>query len=61
VFSLAFVEVADGQDAPAGYGESWGKPRPPFDAVWFTPRANDDDPCAGLADFMTKKTEEVKP
>jgi uncharacterized iron-regulated protein len=60
VFSLAFVEVAEGQDDPAKYGEPWGTPRPPFDAVWFTPRANDDDPCAGLADFMKQKQEQEK-
>jgi uncharacterized iron-regulated protein len=63
VFSLGFLEVADGKDSPAGYGESWGQARPPFDAVWFTPRANDDNPCAGLADFMKNKHEheEAKP
>ena len=58
VFSLAFVEVAEKQDSPANYGESWGKPLPPFDAVWFTPRANDDDPCAGLAEFIKKKKQQ---
>jgi uncharacterized iron-regulated protein len=55
VFSLAFIEVADGQDDPASYGELLGAPRPPFDAVWFTPRANDDDPCAGMADFIKNR------
>ncbi|MEA2755315.1 MAG: hypothetical protein QOJ54_1604 [Aliidongia sp.] len=61
VFSLGFIEVVEGRDGPAGYGESWGQPQPPFDAVWFTPRANDNDPCAGLADFMKKKQEDGKP
>jgi uncharacterized iron-regulated protein len=60
VFSLAFVEVADEHDNPATYGEPWGKPLPPFDAVWFTPRASDDDPCIGFADFMKKKKEQDK-
>ncbi|MGB8840275.1 MAG: ChaN family lipoprotein [Aliidongia sp.] len=60
VFSLAFIEVADGQDDPASYGESWGGPRLPFDAVWFTPRANDDDPCAGMADFIKKPKDAVE-
>jgi uncharacterized iron-regulated protein len=60
MFSLAFVEVADGEDSPASYGEPFGAPRPPFDAVWFTPRANDDDPCAGLADVLKKKQEQDK-
>jgi uncharacterized iron-regulated protein len=60
VFSLAFVEVADGRDDPARYGELFAAPRPPFDAIWFTPRANDDDPCAGLAEFMKKRQEQEK-
>ena len=61
VFSLAFVEVGDDHPDPASYGEEWGVPRPPFDAVWFTPRANDDDPCAGFADFIKHKQEHDKP
>lgn len=60
IFSLAFVEVAEGKDDPAAYGSNWGVARPPFDAVWFTPRDNDDDPCAGLAEFLKKKKEQEK-
>ena len=59
VFSLAFVEVADGRLDPAAYGDPWGSPSPPFDALWFTPRANDDDPCAAMTEFMRKKKEKV--
>lgn len=49
VTSVAFVEVAAGEDDPAGYAARWNTTRMPFDFVWFTPRANDDDPCAAFA------------
>lgn len=57
IYSLAFIEVADDMQEPAAYGEPLGSQLPPFDAIMFTPRATDDDPCAGLADFLKKKKE----
>lgn len=45
VTSVAFVEVAAGEVDPAAYAARWNTARMPFDYVWFTPRANDDDPC----------------
>ncbi|HIJ62082.1 MAG TPA: ChaN family lipoprotein [Rhodospirillaceae bacterium] len=60
VFSLAFLEVDEDITDPAAYGEPLGSRRPPFDAIWFTPRANDDDLCAGLADFLKRKQEKEK-
>jgi uncharacterized iron-regulated protein len=45
---VAFVEVVDGQDTPEAYGESFASDALPFDFVWFTPRADDDDPCDAL-------------
>jgi uncharacterized iron-regulated protein len=60
VFSLAFVEVADEQTDPAAYGEAFGAPEPPFDAIWFTPRTSDDDPCAEMINFMKKKAEKER-
>jgi uncharacterized iron-regulated protein len=56
-FSLAFIEVDDNQTDPAAYGAVFGAALPPFDAIWFTPRINDDDPCAEMINFMKKKTE----
>lgn len=55
-FSLAFIEVDDETD-PAAYGEAYGTSSLPYDAVWFTPRANDDDPCAEMIKFMQQKKE----
>ncbi len=57
IFSLGFVEVVDDRTDPDSYGEPWGTDKPPFDAVWFTPRASDEDPCAGFAEHMKKKKE----
>lgn len=45
VMSLAFREVQSGQKEPAAYTANEG----PFDFVWFTPRASDEDPCAAFA------------
>ncbi len=49
--SIAFVEVDPAERDPARYGAAWLAPEPPFDLVSFTPRANDEDPCAA---FRTK-------
>jgi uncharacterized iron-regulated protein len=48
VASLAFLEVAKGVDDPAAYAKPLGATDLPFDFVWFTPRADDTDPCAPL-------------
>ncbi|RYZ04031.1 MAG: hypothetical protein EOO73_25600 [Myxococcales bacterium] len=45
VVSLAFREVQSGHDEPGDYLADEG----PFDFVWFTPRASDEDPCAAFA------------
>jgi len=49
VSSLAFVEVEHGKDEPAAYASRWNTTKLPFDFVWFTPRATDEDPCAAFA------------
>jgi uncharacterized iron-regulated protein len=49
VWSIAFAEVERGKDEPAAYASRWNTTKLPFDFVWFTPRANDDDPCAAFA------------
>jgi uncharacterized iron-regulated protein len=45
VVSLAFVEAEPGRTEPAAYVAAHG----PFDYLWFTPRATDEDPCASFA------------
>ncbi len=49
VVSIAFAEVEKGKDQPPAYASRWNATALPFDFVWFTPRANDDDPCAAFA------------
>jgi uncharacterized iron-regulated protein len=45
VASIAFVEVDKQKSAPQQYASQYGNDRLPFDYVWFTPRAHDEDPC----------------
>ena len=46
--SIAFIEVETTIDVPEGYAARFASAALPFDLVWFTPRANDDDPCAAF-------------
>jgi uncharacterized iron-regulated protein len=46
--SIAFVEVSHGDSDPRAYAAAWHSLALPFDFVLFTPRANDDDPCAKM-------------
>lgn len=48
IVSVAFVEVADDENDPLAYGPRYHAAALPFDYVWFTPRASDDDPCAAM-------------
>jgi uncharacterized iron-regulated protein len=45
VASVAFVEVDLRRSSPEDYASRFGAMTLPFDFVWFTPRASDDDPC----------------
>ncbi len=49
VSSVAFVEVERGKDEAPAYASRWNTTTLPFDFVWFTPRATDEDPCAAFA------------
>ena len=55
VFTIAFVEVTDGAADPAAYAEIHDSDHLPFDAVWFTPRADRLDPCEAFRRHMEKK------
>jgi uncharacterized iron-regulated protein len=45
IATLAPLEVQEGWSQPADYAAAYGGALP-FDWVWFTPRMDDDDPCA---------------
>ena len=47
--SIAFAEVQADKTEPSAYAPRWNATALPFDFVWFTPRATDEDPCAALA------------
>jgi uncharacterized iron-regulated protein len=49
VVSIAFAEVEKGKNDPPAYAARWNATALPFDFVWFTPRATDEDPCAAFA------------
>jgi hypothetical protein len=52
---LAFIEVKEGETAPAAYGALFNTQSVPFDAVWFTPRAAREDQCEALRRHLDKK------
>lgn len=54
LLSIAFVEVEDGEPDPTAYAAKFGATAPPFDALWFTPRANDIDHCAEMEKMMKR-------
>jgi uncharacterized iron-regulated protein len=49
VVSIAFTEVQADKTTPVAYAPTWNATALPFDFVWFTPRATDEDPCAAFA------------
>ncbi|MGE4279201.1 MAG: ChaN family lipoprotein [Magnetospirillum sp.] len=55
VMSIAFIEVQAGKDDPTQYAESFDSDTLPFDAVWFTARAERPDPCETFRQHMQKK------
>jgi uncharacterized iron-regulated protein len=48
VTSITMVEVEGEKLEPAAYAVRWNTTELPFDYLWFTPRAKDDDPCEGF-------------
>ncbi len=55
IFALGIIEVAKDATLPGQYGTPYGVARPPFDAVWFTPRTARSDPCDGFKKYRKKK------
>ncbi len=50
IVAIALTEVEAGADDPAAYATTAaeGATEPVFDYLWFSPRAERDDPCAGF-------------
>jgi len=55
IFTLGIIEVSENENAPLSYGATYGAKRPPFDAVWFTPRQARKDPCKKFKNFRKRK------
>lgn len=56
VVSVAFMEVEPGLSQPGDYVPAPAGGEAPFDFIYFTPRADLTDHCAGLKEQMRKKT-----
>ena len=56
--TVAFLEVQEGSTDLGAYAQAFGVDALPFDYVWFTPRDNDDDPCAELEQRFSGHGEE---
>ena len=55
--SVGLLEVVEGQRRPGDYGSPFGSDRPPFDFVWFSPRADEEDPCDKYAESLIRAKE----
>jgi uncharacterized iron-regulated protein len=56
ILTVAPVEVEPGKTTPESYRRFFGDGPLPFDIVWFTPKVDDVDHCAGLAEkFRNRK------
>jgi len=54
VISVGMLEVDVDLTKPSQYAGNWDVSKLPFDFVWFTPRANEDDPCDKYAEQLKK-------
>jgi uncharacterized iron-regulated protein len=54
VISVVFLEVSQDRHEPTAYAARFRRQVFPFDYVWFTPRVDDDDPCAAFEEQLKK-------
>ena len=52
--SIGLIEVRDGETDPDSYAAAFQTERLPFDYVWFTPRADAEDPCEKYRDELQR-------
>ncbi|MFN3076792.1 MAG: ChaN family lipoprotein [Alphaproteobacteria bacterium] len=57
IVSVAFIEVDDDHADAWTYADRFGVATLPFDLVWFTPRVDNEDPCAKMVEHMHRKKE----
>lgn len=54
VVAVAFLEVDRESTKPADYASDFGRATLPFDYVWFTPRADETDPCEAFKESLKR-------
>jgi uncharacterized iron-regulated protein len=54
VISVAFLEVSGDRLEPTAYAARFRQHTLPFDYVWYTPRVDEDDPCAAFEEQLKK-------
>jgi uncharacterized iron-regulated protein len=54
VLTVAFLEVSAERLEATAYADRLPRRTLPFDYVWFTPRVDDDDPCATFEEQLKK-------
>jgi uncharacterized iron-regulated protein len=54
VISLAFLEVSQDLGEPTAYAARFHWQTLPFDYIWFTPRVDEQDPCAAFEESLKK-------
>jgi uncharacterized iron-regulated protein len=55
--TVGLVEVEPGEMDPAAYAARFHGTALPFDFVWFTPRADEEDPCQAYAEQLQRAKE----
>jgi uncharacterized iron-regulated protein len=54
VISMAFLEVSQDILEPTAYAARFRRQTLPFDYVWFTPRVDEQDPCAAFEEQLKR-------
>jgi hypothetical protein len=57
VTSVGLIEVDPEESDPAAYAARFHGTALPFDYVWFTPRADEQDPCRVYAEQLQRAKE----
>lgn len=56
ILTVTALEVREDARHPRQYSSDWGADVLPFDYVWFTPRAERQNPCEEMEQHMKRKT-----
>jgi hypothetical protein len=51
---VAFLEVSQDRLEPTAYSARFRRQTLPFDYIWFTPRVDDQDPCAAFEEQLKR-------